>query len=75
MKSAFMFFLFNFLLFSATLFCRISGHWRQVFPEENGEIPGLRYNHYICPIGDQKVLMLGGEGDDETNGWRLSNEA
>ena len=51
-----------FLISSVFGYGQISGSWRQVFPEENGEIPGPRHGHYMAPIGDQQVLMIGGSG-------------
>ena len=54
------------LLMSTNLVeAKISGKWRQVFPEENGEIPGPRYNHYMTSIGDEYIIMIGGLGGGE----------
>jgi hypothetical protein len=60
---------FIFLFFvSVVCVCgKPSGKWRQVFPENP---PGPRYNHYMCPIGDQQVLMIGGLGDGNPHYYR-----
>lgn len=56
-----------FLLASGLLFGKITGKWTRVYPEVNGEIPKKRYDHYMCPIGDQKVIMIGGRGGGNPN--------
>jgi hypothetical protein len=57
MRKVIIFIFFVSVVSSIYLFGKINGHWHQVFPANP---PEPRYNHYMCPIGEQKVLMIGG---------------
>ena len=68
------FILLTLLLTSISLFCKPNGSWRQVFPEENGEVPPRALgNIHMCSIGDQQAIIIGsigvGGGRREEQTW------
>jgi len=62
-----------FIIASVFAIAKPSGTWRKLEPE--GEVPGKRWQHYMCPIGEDedgnsKVLMINGLGDGNPHAYR-----